>query len=340
MKKIALYIISTLIILSLAIVGCATPVEGEYEITIHSFVVGSSAYEVCFGLGELINKHSPWLRATVVESSSNVENIKLMMDPANKKRIISHNTDASFYASREGVEPFDVPYTPLVIARENPFAVAMLGLDPDLKTYSDLKGKTISLLFPGSSTHTVGSAILKMLGIWDDVDVVAAGFGKAKDATLDGTIDAGSQSVNFLDPVDLPPATLELITTKPTYCVHVPFDRKQAVYDQLASEGKWVPFNFVLVPKERHPKFMNDWAVTEGTLEWVCNPEMPDDVIYEFCRILNEYKDEMVQYNTTAKQWTTQGFGEVLIEKQYWHPGAQKYWKKVGTEIPFVEPEH
>ena len=302
--------------------------------------MGSSAYILNFAMAELINKHSDWLRAVAVESASNVENIELLKMPENKKNMIVHSTDATFYQTRDGVTPFEESYTPLVVAKEAPFAVVMVTLDPDIKTFHDLEGKTVNMLFPGTSTHTVGGAILRMYGIWDSINVVAGGFSKSKDDLLAFTIDAGSQSLNFVDPVTMTPATEELITTKSTYNVNYPIGEEDAVYAQLAKEGQFVPFRFDKIPQSAHPKFHNDWVAVVGSLFWLADPEMDDDVLYEFSRILNEYQSEMVVYYAPAKNWSDEHFGDVLVERQYWHPGALKYWDEKGIDIPFKEPKH
>ena len=309
------------------------------EIVLHSFIQGSSTYILNFAVAEIINKHSDWLRAVAVESSSNTENIQLLKKPENKKMIIAHNVDAAFYQSRDGLPPFKEKYTPMVVARELPFAVAMVTLDPKIKTFKDLKGKTVHMNFPGSSAHTIGGAILRMYGIWDTLKVVIGGFGKSKDQLLNGTIDAGVQSLNFLEPVTMMPVTEELISTKPTYNIPYPRGEEEAVYAQLAKEGQFVPFEFPKIPKSAHPRFQNDWVPCAGSLEWICDPQMPEEVVYEFCRILNQYKGELVSYIPTTKYLTTQGFVDVLIERQYWHPGALKYWDKQGVTIKFKEPK-
>jgi TRAP-type uncharacterized transport system substrate-binding protein len=353
MKKIAFCIILIIIVTGLIMCGCpspqpttpttpttpATPEHEEYDIVLQGYSVGSSAYQVFFGMGELINKHSPWLRATVVESTSTVENVKLLKDPANKKNLIIHLTDTTFYQTRDGVAPFDSKYTPTIIAREDPFDVMLLTLDPNLKSWQELGGKTAMLLFPGSSSYTLGQAILKMYGILDEVNVVAGGFDKAKDALLDGTIDAGINSIR-INPVTLSPPVEELLNRKPTYCIPFPLGEESQVIAELAKEGQFLPFTFKRVPQSEHPLFKNDWVVSEGSLSFACDPEMPDDVVTEFCRILDEYKEEMIQYSNTADNWTTDGFGEVLIEKQYWHPAAIKFWDNLNVPITYQEPPH
>ena len=335
----SLTLILTLVVLPL--VGAwAQPRREKQEIILQSYTQGTTAYVINFALAEMINKHSDVLRAVAVEGSSNLENIALLKKPENKKRMFSHTTDATFYQTRDGVAPFKEKYTPLVVARENPFAVVMVTLDPKIRTFRDMKGKTINLLFPGTSTHTVGGAILRMYGIWDTIKVSRGGFDRSKDQLLNGTIDAGSQSLNFVDPVTMTAATEELISTKPTYNVNYPLGEEEAVFAQLAKEKQFVPFTFVKIPKSAHPRWHNDWVACAGSLPWVVDPQMPDDVVYEFVRILNEYKNEMVSYLPFAKHWTTAGFVDVLVERQYWHPGALKYWDKQGVTIKFKEPKH
>ena len=346
-KKFLLLLGSICLILALVVLPLVSawaapapsPPREKKEIVLQSYTQGTSAYVINFALAEMINKHSDWLRAATVESSSNVENIELLKKPENKKMMFAHMVDATFYQSRDGVPPFKEKYTPCVVARENPFAVVMCTLDPKIKTFRDLKGKRVNMLFPGTSTHTIGGAILRMYGIWDTIKAVSGGFDRSKDQLLDGTIDAGSQSLNFLEPVTMTSATEELISMKPTYNVHYPIGEEDEVYAQLAKEKQFVPFRFERVPKAAHPRFQNDWVACVGSLEWICDPQMPDDVVYEFCRILNEYKGEMVNYIPVSKYFTTEGFGDVLVERKYWHPSALKYWDKQGVTIKFKEPK-
>lgn len=306
------------------------------EIVLYALSIGSSSYVVSFGLAELINKYSKWLRVTAMETSGVLEMNKLTEQPENRKKSIMHNNPAGFYLARAGLPPYKKPLTRTAIAFQNNFQIGLVTLDPKIKTWEDLKGKRVSVFHKGSTIETVLTKVLKLHGAYDEKKVAYFPFGKTKTALLDGTIAAGVVSCVAGKPFIPIPQTEELLSTaKNVY--NIPF-----LFEDLPKiqEGEAIPYHFVTVPKGTDPRLRSDWVLLEGKLFWACHPELDSDIVYEFVRVLDRYTDEMKNYHASAKSWTRERLGECDVERKYFHPGALKYFDEHGIKVTFKEPKN
>lgn len=309
----------------------------KYSIVIYSFPVGGASYVLCFALADMINKYSKWLTAVSVETAGPVENMKVAIKKGNIKTSIFHTNMTAWYEARDGVTPFEGnPHTWALVAREFNFLVEMVTLDPDIKSFKDLAGKRVSLFHKGSASEAVGRAAMQLYGVYDKAKIHYLSYDKAKDALLDGTLDAAFQTLVASAPKFLAsPATDELMSAKKVYCVNIPLEDEQKLQKMVG----W-PFSLETVPKSADPRMQNDWVVISGANAWACDFSVPDDVVYEIVRILNEHMEEFKTYHASALEWTPEGFVKVLAERKYFHPGALKYYDEQGIKITFKEDKN
>ena len=101
-----------------------------------------------------------------------------------------------------------------------------------------------------------------------------------------------------------------------------------------------MPFRFVTIPKGTAPFVREAWVWYEAQCFWQCDPALDPDITYEIVRILDAYKEEMVQYDALAGAWNTEWFADMLVEEQHVHPGALRYYDEVGLEVTYKEPPH
>jgi TRAP transporter TAXI family solute receptor len=306
------------------------------EIVLYALSMGSSSYVVSFGLAELINKYSKWLRVTVMETSGTLEINKLIEQPENRKKSIGHMNPSGFYLSRAPLPPYERRLTRSVVAFQNNFQIGFASLSPKIQTWESLKGERVSLFHKGSTVETVLTKVLKLHGVYDQSKVSYFPFDKSKTALLNRTIAAGPISLVSTKPFIPIPQTEELLTTSKNM-YNIPF-----LFEDLPKiqEGEAIPYGFVKIPKETDPRLKNDWVLLEGKLFWVCHPELDAEIVYEFIRILDEHTKEMGNYHVSAKGWTQDRLGNCDIERKYFHPGALKYFDEHGIKVTFKEPKN
>ncbi|MBI4185929.1 MAG: TAXI family TRAP transporter solute-binding subunit [Chloroflexi bacterium] len=305
------------------------------EVNIYGSALGSTTYVLAFALSDQINKHSEWLRATPIETAGQTENAQVASRTGNRKNSIVNLAMAVFYDVREGRGVFkDKAYTYQIIAGSNPWQNAMVTLDPNIKSYKDLAGKTVAITYPGYTAYTTSMFFFEKFGIKDTVKTASLGYAKTKDSFIDGTIDAGIGALSGFLPKFMPnPALDELMTMKKVYSIPHPLELEAETQRTLG-----IPLGFKVIPKTADPRMQNDWVVVEGGNAWAVSPEVPEDVILEVLRIIWEYRDEFKAYHAIAEGFNVQGFVDTYAERKSFHPAALKFWEDKGGKITYKEP--
>ncbi|MBI4185930.1 MAG: TAXI family TRAP transporter solute-binding subunit [Chloroflexi bacterium] len=314
-----------------------TPTREKADLTYYTLTLGSAGYLLGFGLAEQVNKNSDWLRIVPVETSGSTENAQIATRPGNRKISIFQAAVGTFYDMRGGRDVFkDKPYTFNILAVLYPWQNAMLTLDPNIKTYQDLAGKTVAIGYaPATTAYVTNMFFLEKAGVKDKAKAVLLSYAKMKDALLDGTIDAAALPLSGVLPKFLPAPALEelLASRKKVYSVQIPLE-----LEEEAQRTTGIPMGFKVLPQTADPRMQNDWYVTEGASFVAASPELPDDIVLEILRVLWEQKGTFKNYYAVAESWTLQGFVDGYVERKSFHPAALKFWEGKGAKITYKEP--
>ena len=292
-----------------------------------------------FALADIINEHSTWLRASPVETTGTFENNLLSRLPENQQLSVFAQDPGNFYNSRAGIVQYEDKgeYLSYAIAKEFQYWAGMFTLDPDIKTWEDLKGKRVNLFYQGSTLATVYELTMKLHGVTDESLWTYFGFGKGKDALLDGTIDATGTiaTTGPIFSIFAPnPATEEILAARPLYNVPL-LPEDQAKIQQ----GQYIPFTFGTLPQSMDSRMTSDWLGFYATTFYAGDRNLPDDIAYEVARLMYEYgAQEGPAYHAAAKGWTKDTLYQADVERRFFHPGALKFWDEIGVQITFQEP--
>ncbi len=314
----------------------------EVSINIFGSKLGTSGYVLSHGLSDLINKHSTWLRATVVETTGATENVRtLAVEPAKRKTTVVYFNKLNAWQASNGIKPFEKPYKTfkVVSGMINVFTL-LATLDPDIKGGMDLVGKRVAISPPGFSNHDTLKLIFEHgWGIQGKVIEEPLGFADGKDALINGLIDVATQGAIIVKPGEIvskpvkvvgSPATMELVDRAGAYMVDY---GKVAIEKTVKATG--APFLASEVPAGTFGKNQPNvfWA-PQTAMPWGADAEMPDDIVYEIVRIIYEYAGEFKNYHVTGAAITSQGMGAVpgTTEADF-HPGAVKFFKERGLKI-------
>ena len=167
----------------------------EYQIVLHGAAQGTSGHVITFAWGDLINKHSTWLKTKVSQELAPGSTVPLfVMRPEIRKTDIMFTVVSQPQGWDKGLPPLPPKknYTSWrMICKTITAPGIVLTLDPNIKTIHDLEGKKLANL-PRMSP--VGVVMLNLLyhgaGLKGKVNVQTLAPPGSKDALLSGLVDA------------------------------------------------------------------------------------------------------------------------------------------------------
>jgi TRAP transporter TAXI family solute receptor len=224
----------------------------------------------------------------------------------------------------EGQKPFKGMRN-LMFMGDQSVCVIALAKSP-IRTFGDLNGKRVSVGTPGSIAVTVAKDMFKAIGILEKVKLSYlspdAGAQQLKDGHMDAVLAPGSPFT---------PAFTELARSTPVRLI-------EPTKDEAEKIGKAMTYMYVqsippnTAPGENADKPRN--AFFWGQY-WVAKPEIPDQVIYDIVKITQEPTNKEMLAKV-MNLWAVSGpeFSAVSKMGIPLHPGAAKYWKEKGANLP------
>jgi len=316
--------------------GLAQALRDKLAIDILSMKFGGSGYVACFALSEIINKHSPWLRATVIETNGTIANLKTFLEePKKRKTAIGYGTWASNFLAVNAVPPFfKSPYTGAkAISLAQWIAHTYVTTNPKIKTPMDFIGKRIGLPPKGSAGSMEPEMLLKYgWSIMDKVKVHYLGWTESINALRDGMVDVAIYNPIYIaaDKVAPSPALDELNALRIPYH-YIPIPKEDAI---RAREKSGYPiFPVVLPPGGLGPEQREPFPLLRLTNGWFADTELPADVSYEVCRIIYEHYKEFWPHHASMKGLYPEHMPKYAAAVVDYHPGAIKFYKEKGLKI-------
>ncbi|MBW1804574.1 MAG: TAXI family TRAP transporter solute-binding subunit [Deltaproteobacteria bacterium] len=245
---------------------------------------GTLGYASTFGLADLINKHSSFLKATAVETKGTIANARtLAEEPSARKNTVILNTLSVKDIAEKAKPPFKDPYDGLrAISVAYRVAGCLVTLDPKIKSGKDLVGKKIGVGKKGSTSALYPEVVLKYgYGVWDKLKSVQyLGYKESYDALRGGTLDAAL--FNNIIPGISAPAVKEFIESVPSfYTINIPPE-----IINKAREKSGVPIYPASMPARAvSPKQKEAYHGFAFTIGWWADKQLPDKVAYEITRV-------------------------------------------------------
>lgn len=335
--KMMVFVFLTVLLLLIALPPLYAASEKEppkrLQISILSFAFGSTAYVICQGLADLINKHSTSLKASAIETKGTVTNaLTLAVRPEMRKTTLVYTVVAANQWAKAGEEPFKKPYTSLrAVANFQQVQDAYVTFNKDIKMFGDLAGKRFAVGPPGAGSSRFAIARLKYgWGILDKVKVEYMGFDASKDALINGTIDAGFLGVVFVgDKLALSPAGIELLSQpRKLYWIS---DTEEAL-ERARKKTGWPIFYGVMPAGYFGPQQSEGYYYATQYVYFAADAEMDDQVVTEICRIFWEYSDEFKTYHKGGAM-TKPTMAKIPVVRGDFHPAAVKFYQGKGIKI-------
>ena len=332
-KKISLIFIGVFCVIFILTISppiFAQETKEKTSIDILSMGFGGSGYVASFGLSELINKKSSWLRATCIETGGSVENIKtLLTEPNRRKNTIIYSSYIAPYLSSKGLHPFQKKYESVKALSLAMNIMAFLStLDPNIKNGKDLEGKRIGFP-PRSSIGYLNQQLVMQYTwkVWDSAKKEFLGWSDCISALRDGMVDAAVTNPIIAGEKVLPNSAMtELLSgTKKTYFISI---TEQDLETARKATGYPLPKSIICPPKSLSPKQTEKIEGGRAVNGWWADSELPDEIAYEICRIIYENYKEFWTYHASLKGLVPSVMAAAAKDESQFHPGAVKFYKE------------
>ena len=298
----------------------AVPSMSFQKMLIGSTSASSSHYGYFVAVSQVINEKVPGLFTSVVETGATVDNLRRFSRKQIDLGLVTTNVLSQAYAGKESFKGKAVKSKLLwvyVIAPQN----AIVRKDSGIMDMAGLSGQRFNPGLKGSATEKTSEAVFKVLGIQPDyvrgstTDIVTA----VKDKNIKGYVksgsgfklDASSRDISTFTPISILSLTPEL----------------------AGKIKKNLPeVSIVDVPAGAGPN-IGKYTTWGFAVACSASPDLDEETAYNIVKAICEDKSAQ---GTAMKSVAGVDFVEMTLKyaTSPIHPGAIKYFKEKGAEIP------
>jgi hypothetical protein len=312
-------------LLSVAVIlaGMTMVQAKEYSIKIGGGPTGGTFNTFTNAMAVYVPKVNPNIKATSVGSGGSVENVKRVHNGESDFGICyAVDSDLGF----KGKLPQDNNQYNNIRAMGYLYgapAQLVVRVDDGYKSAMDLKGKRVALGNAGSGAAASAERFFRHIGLWDDFKPTFLGYSQAASAFQDGKIDAFWVLVGYPNR-----SIIEAAVQVKIALVDVGVDAERTkFYDAFA-------YSPTVIPAGTYGKGMPDCKTFQDGAILTTNKDQDEELVYTIMKTLwsKEGMEAMVMAKKTFKEMTLENnFKGASVPL---HPGAAKFWKEKGIEIP------
>ena len=281
--------------------------------------VKTSSHMVALAMKKLCEDHSDFLRLSLIPTKSWLDDQKLI---AQGMCDLTWTSGFQLAWQAQGIKSFKgkqyrdtrLLWATLVV----PYNVIVLKKSP-VQRIEDLAGKKIVLYPPGSLAHNMTNALLDSLGGMK-VKMKHAGTTDMIAGLKDGTYDAITIGIGLGNP-----ALVDLFTTKPSRFIPIRDDIWQKI--NAVYPGQFI---YTSIPVKSYPRVEKDVPTFGSTGFLIAQKNVPNDVIYELCKVWWKHTDEAIAIHKTACGRASRKDYVAFTAAVPRHPGALKYFQETG----------
>lgn len=198
--------------------------------------------------------------------------------------------------------------------------VQIVTCDPNIKTVSDLNGKTVSVGAAGSGVYFNA---LDVLGVYDmgldSINPVYQSFGDSADSLKDGKIDAA-----FIVAGAPTTAITDLSTTKAAYLVSM----DDAHVDKLLELSPY--YSKAVIPADTYGLEGPVTTVSVGAVI-IVNDNVPEEAVYSLTKSLFDGQQDNADAHAKYDELVLEDAAAITAVP--YHPGAAKYYDEQGITV-------
>jgi len=308
-------------IFALVFIMVTLPGAWAEQLSISTGSMGGGFYAIGGGMASYISRNIDEVNLTAVSSGGVFENLG-RLDSGKAHLALLSTGDA--HAGYRGMAPYKKKYDGirgLGILFSNwgePYCLKKSGI----KTYLDLKGKTVNGAAPGGSMHKLFYDWVKAHGMNPEKDfkTVFMPTAAVPDALKMGQIDAAMEIAAIPTPV-----LTELSLTEEIQIIQF----APGVRDKLVKAmPKYLP---MVIPGGTYRGIDKDIETVGMAAIWACRADLPDDLVYNIVKAI--YSPEGLAYlgkvHPAGKAIKLENAAN--FEPIPFHPGAIKFFKEAGV---------
>ena len=324
LKGRAFSMIGVLIVVTLSITMLSTSMcyADKYRVNLGASHTTGTIFRWVVPATSILNKNIPDVEITAIPTKGTTENMKYI---GSKEALIGAGGGSTAYQAYYGkgawkgkpIKSLRVVYALYADAWQ-----IFLPKNSPVNSLSDLKGKRVNLQIPGSGGYTINHTHLKTLGIDPKKEYKPSYFStkEAVQAMKEGRIDAhlyaggprGSAGIELASSR----VGLKLISLTDEEIKKI----KAAEPDQME----------VIVEAGSYPNVDYEVKTVGGMTALLAHEDVPEKVIYNIVKVLEEKHDELVKAIAIAKSSTAKNTVKAYQGVIPFHPGAEKYFKEIG----------
>lgn len=328
-KKLALVLAAMLTVSSLVGCGSGSTSDGsgsgsaaasgeKTKLTLATGSTSANYYAIGGVMSTVLNPVLTKSEINVTSTGASKANVQLLQD--NEANIAILQNDVAYYAET-GTSLFDGedPYTDWgALCTIYDEVVQVFSLDPSIKTFTDLKGKTVSVGAAGSGDNFAASQIFAEYGMtFDDVNAVYQSYSDSAEGMKDGKIDAafcvsGAPTTALVDLAATANKPLNIITLEDEH-----IDSLMGAYPFYAK---------TVIPAGTYDGLDRDVTTVSIRAMLVARNDVSEDVVYELMTAMFD--------NLASLQAGHAKFANLSLETAKdgvsinYHPGAEKFFSE------------
>jgi len=320
MKKIFL-VTFIFVLLVFAISGNAA----EKRLLLGTSSVGGTYYVLGAGWSNLMNQNIPDVNISVQSGGGPATNVQLIQRGEMDFGLTTGWVAGDGYKGKGWAEgkKYDEMRTifPLYFS-----TLHIYTLDKTIKDIQDLEGKHVSVGLGGSTSDAAGRALLETLGIKPRL-ISSLAPGAQSNGLKDGTIDACFAVTGVPGPF-----MLDLESSHKVGFIKL----SQEDFDKVFKAFPFWSQGVIKVGEYKGIKedlpVINFWNLT------IADKDLSDDLIYKIVKATFENRQALITINPRSTSTIPEN---IIYSTIPIHPGALKYYKEVGIEIPdeLIPPE-
>jgi len=291
----------------------------QTRLVVKSARAGTSYYALAIGTSKALMT-VPGVEVSVEESLGSVANVK---EARSRSSYLFTSTSDLIAQTAKKTKPFDEGgYERIRTLWAFPGVVMhwVVRQDSGIKTIRDLEGKRFIPGGIGTATERLTKLVLKVYGLDGKVDLPAVDLKEGVDAV------ANRRAVGFTTGSPFPtPMVMELVATTPIRLLEI----GDAEYTKLAEIDP--TYSPTVIPTDTYKGVTGDTKTVASPVLMYTTDDLSDDLAYKLTKAFWDHRKMIADAHATGKGLDITGvrYGVAKV-----HPGAQRYYKEVGVEIP------
>ena len=316
MRKYLVLAMVSVLILSLALAGCAPQKTNLILAT-----GGTSGTYNTFGgaMAQIFNSKIENMNVTAQATGASVENLRLIGSKEAELAIVQNDMTDYAYNGIEAFEDGKIENVRAVATLYPEVIQIVASAGSGINTLQDIKGKKFSVGAPGSGVEANARQILDVMGMtYNDFTANYLSFSESADSLKDKHIDG------FLFMSGIPNAAIQdTATTSDLEFISIPDDMIKKLTE------KYSFFTEFTIPAGTYNGQDADVKTVAVKATLIVGAEVSEEVVYNLTKALFENQPELAQAHAKGQELNLEDAVQGISVP--FHPGAEKYFKEVGA---------